>query len=730
PRLIADTATVKQVIGRSATGCTDTAYVDIKVPPYNDFSVTIDEVQCAAGDSLLVRFTVTNDFKRAVIPEGLPLSFYTYDPHETSARLLPPMFTVPDTVKGKAYSGSVRIKGLPPGKIYASVNDSATAIPVVFARHRFPEKSYSNNVSTSHYNGFTVTAQPPLAVLEWGDTLQLEAKGEPEAGASYQWSNAAQLSCTGCPAPVLIADTTILKRVVATGAFGCTDTAWVDIQVPPYNDFTATIRDAQCAGGDSLHLEFTLENHFKRGVLPKDLTVAFYRGDPRSASATLLQPVFTLGDTVRSKASDFSFRVKGMEAGNLYAVVNHGGKALPVTFPATDLLEKTYSNNLHSYAYAPEVITVQPSDTTVLRRQPVPLVLGTPVVDPASVVWNVPAAQAQLDCDRCLQPTARALDSTIVQVEMANRYGCTLKGTAKINVLPPDFYVRIEGTQCYTNGTARVTFTVCLNPEYDSLPGGLPVAFYNGDPAGGAHPLSPVFFTPKAEAGHCFTYTTNVEAPAGGKLYAVANDLGLPGRYPSPGHPEVTLSNNADGAGYVPFTLTINPPDTLIRRQMPVQLTPGAEGGTLTAWAWKPAPFLPCTDCREPEVAPGHTVRYEVRGRNEFHCTDTAYAIVRTHTGAGVFLPNAFTPGNDRKNDVFYAFTGPDVVKIRSFLIFNRWGDKVFEAANIPANDPLYGWNGRVNGKEGPAETYVYVLTLEGEGGTTSVHKGTVTVIR
>jgi gliding motility-associated-like protein len=91
-------------------------------------------------------------------------------------------------------------------------------------------------------------------------------------------------------------------------------------------------------------------------------------------------------------------------------------------------------------------------------------------------------------------------------------------------------------------------------------------------------------------------------------------------------------------------------------------------------------------------------------------------------------VPNAFTPNGDGLNDYFEAVT---ICPIKNFrmLIYNRWGEKLFES-----NDISHGWDGRKNGKECPGDMYVFVVTYEVEESpgedVKSVLKGTVLLLK
>ncbi|MDF7822245.1 gliding motility-associated C-terminal domain-containing protein [Runella sp. MFBS21] len=72
-------------------------------------------------------------------------------------------------------------------------------------------------------------------------------------------------------------------------------------------------------------------------------------------------------------------------------------------------------------------------------------------------------------------------------------------------------------------------------------------------------------------------------------------------------------------------------------------------------------------------------------------------------------LPNVFTPNNDGKNDLFQPLTCPLFVESVVFVVYNRWGQKLFETTN-----PSLNWDGKTSdGQEVPAGTYFYQATVK-----------------
>jgi len=87
-------------------------------------------------------------------------------------------------------------------------------------------------------------------------------------------------------------------------------------------------------------------------------------------------------------------------------------------------------------------------------------------------------------------------------------------------------------------------------------------------------------------------------------------------------------------------------------------------------------------------------------------CTDQYCDFVYVNGESGIYVPNAFTPDGDGINEVFK----PEMHGISNdgyrFMIFNRWGEVIFDT-NIKEN----GWDGRLNGSI--VQTDVYVWKIE-----------------
>ncbi len=93
------------------------------------------------------------------------------------------------------------------------------------------------------------------------------------------------------------------------------------------------------------------------------------------------------------------------------------------------------------------------------------------------------------------------------------------------------------------------------------------------------------------------------------------------------------------------------------------------------------------------------------------------------------FVPNAFSPNEDGKNDVFVPGFGSDCTLASYDLrVFNRWGTLVFESLT-----PETGWDGEFRNQPAPQGVYLYTIqyVLEGDGGSdVQIESGTVNLLR
>ena len=95
-----------------------------------------------------------------------------------------------------------------------------------------------------------------------------------------------------------------------------------------------------------------------------------------------------------------------------------------------------------------------------------------------------------------------------------------------------------------------------------------------------------------------------------------------------------------------------------------------------------------------------------------------------------IYIPNVFTPNGDGINDKFTVFSSPEIKSVDRLLIFDRWGELLYEASNLPTNDPHSGWDGRFRSKDMNAAVFVYLVEWTDLEGEKRMERGDGTLVR
>ena len=128
-------------------------------------------------------------------------------------------------------------------------------------------------------------------------------------------------------------------------------------------------------------------------------------------------------------------------------------------------------------------------------------------------------------------------------------------------------------------------------------------------------------------------------------------------------------------------------------------------------------------------------------------CKDTIWKVLRVNDEYTLYAPDAFTPGQDGRNDYFYPLGhGLDGTKEYLLTIYDRWGIEIFqtsimpdgtdkknemvEASSVPEDQR--GWNGKYQntGEYVQNDVYTWMLKVVDINGVSHEASGMVTVIR
>jgi gliding motility-associated-like protein len=212
---------------------------------------------------------------------------------------------------------------------------------------------------------------------------------------------------------------------------------------------------------------------------------------------------------------------------------------------------------------------------------------------------------------------------------------------------------------------------------------------------------------------------------------------GGPGTYklhwPTPGIKDVTLITTKNGCNSKPFhdTITIHPQPnvkiTMVSRNDICSgdtISLGTQGLSGATYLWSPQRYFLDNGLPVVKAAvqlPGYV---SLTTTTEFGCSASDSVFIQTKPCCDAFLPDAFTPNGDGRNDKFHIITvGQHQIGI--FRVVNRWGQTVFETSN-----ELGAWDGTFNGLPQPIGSYNYFLRYRCINGETIEKKGEVMLIR
>ncbi len=166
--------------------------------------------------------------------------------------------------------------------------------------------------------------------------------------------------------------------------------------------------------------------------------------------------------------------------------------------------------------------------------------------------------------------------------------------------------------------------------------------------------------------------------------------------------------------------------DTSIVAEQPLQLR--ATATAASRFIWRPLLGLSEQGIYNPVVQLGadiDSVHYWVRAIGLQGCYGEDDILVRVFkTVPEIFIPSAFTPNGDGKNDFLKPLT-VGISQLHYFRVFNRWGQLLYSTSEWGQ-----GWDGTYNGVKQPSNTYVYIAEGTDYTGKLVFRKGTTVLIR
>ncbi|WP_276132869.1 PKD domain-containing protein [Polluticoccus soli] len=741
PTATPTTTTTYVVTGTNASGCIDTAHVTVTVNALPTVSAGADQSICIGSSAQLQATGATTyvwspatglSCTTCSNPVANPTATTTYTVTGTNANGCVNTSQVTITVKPQPTVGAGANTSVCVGKstqlqatgaatfVWSPTSGlSCTTCPNPTAA---PTATTTYAVIGTGANGCTDTAQVTVTVdplptvsagpnqnICAGSSTQLQASGT----ATYVWSPATGLSCTTCANPVATPATTTIYTVTGANANGCTNTSTVTITVNAIPVVTATATNKTICAGTSTPLQASGATSYSwtpatglsciscpnpvatPGSTTTYVVTGMVNGCQDTAHVTinvLPKPNVSAGNNAGICVGN-SVTLHGTGAQNYVWSPAKGLSCTscpdPVANPSattTYTLTGTDANGCTNNASV--TVTIHPvpnidagEDKTVCAGSSVKLVAN----GGASYMWS---PGQTLDCTNCSSPIAKPVANSTYKVVGIDAFGCSDSDEINVTVIEkqpvsvgPDASICEGGSAqlSATGGTSYLWFpSYGLSSDKQAMTT--------------ASPASTTTYNVIIKQGDCFADTAEV----------MVEVHGLP-------------------------TVDAGPDQNAVAGN-PVQLN--AEGTGIASYLWSPGDKLNCVDCKSPIANALRTTTYRVAVKNQWGCeANDEVTINVTCDATQLFVPNTFTPNGDGINDKFFP-QGKGLTSIKRFRVFNRWGEMMFEANNIPLNDENFGWDGSRNLTPLKPDVFVYIINATCESGEPIEIKGDVSLVR
>ncbi|HEX7847984.1 MAG TPA: gliding motility-associated C-terminal domain-containing protein, partial [Chitinophagaceae bacterium] len=162
--------------------------------------------------------------------------------------------------------------------------------------------------------------------------------------------------------------------------------------------------------------------------------------------------------------------------------------------------------------------------------------------------------------------------------------------------------------------------------------------------------------------------------------------------------------------------------DTLICKKERIVLQ--ASSGFVN-YSWQPDYRISNANTMMVWVEPEITTAYRVMAQTNSGCTVTDTILIEVKDCPQyLYIPSAFTPNRDGKNDLFKPSVS-GVLEEYEFIVYNRWGQTVFRST-----DHRKGWDGTLKGTALDNAVFIWICRYKFPGLPAELKKGTVMLIR
>ena len=740
PTATPTTTTTYTVTGTSGVGCTATTQVTVTVNPRPTVSAGAAQTICqglsanltATGAATYVWTPATGlSCTNCASPTATPATTTTYTVKGTSASGCTDSAQVTVTVNPRPTITTSNQSICPGGSASLSATGGtsyvwtpATGLSCTNCANptATPATTTTYTVTGTGANGCTNTAQAivtvnpvPVVVISGNNSTCLgTGTALTASGANtYTWTPATGLSCTNCASPTATPAATTTYTITGTSGAGCTSSTQFTVTVHALPVVTAS-GDVETCAGTAVNLRgfgatsyswtpatgLSCTNCTTTSATPASTTTyvvtgtdAFGCKDTGMVTVTVkpLPVVFAGNDTSVCQLMSAQLNATGADTytwspATTLSCANCNNPVASPTATTTYTVTGTGTNgcintdNVTVSLYAQPAVNAGPDQTICFGQGAQLQASGA-----STYTWS-PATT--LTCANCTSPLANPPANAIYQVIGTDVHGCRDSDQVAITVIQRGpVSIGPGGDIC---AGASFSLSATGGTAYTWIPSAGLSAANISNPV--ATPATTTIYRVVIQQGQCFNDTLSATVTV---------------------HPIPTVDAGPDR-------------NVVAGSPTPLQTTTT----NVQSYRWSPADGLSCTTCAVPDAKPERTTTYTVRVTSEFGCeAQDDVTLFVTCDASQLWLPNTFTPNGDGQNDRFYPH-GKGITSVSRFRIYDRWGELIYDATNMPVNDMSYGWDGTYKNRQLKPDVYVYIINAQCSTGEPLEIKGDISLIR
>lgn len=146
--------------------------------------------------------------------------------------------------------------------------------------------------------------------------------------------------------------------------------------------------------------------------------------------------------------------------------------------------------------------------------------------------------------------------------------------------------------------------------------------------------------------------------------------------------------------------------------------------------SWLPQEHLSCYDCLNPTFIGTEDQNYTIVVEDIQGCIEEVEIRIAVKSEVKYYVPNVISLSTLSNNKFTIHSASDNISNINYLIIYDRWGNLVFQNNNFEANILDLGWDGYINDQPAVSGVFVYIAELELRNGEVIKIAGDLTLIR